>query len=88
MTPVFPLCLLDPAGQACSAQGGVSGEGPGTCPGLAPGGGGGGGGTPALSRSFSVHLSPAACGGEGKKGVKFSTHMAPLFTMRRREAII
>lgn len=40
VTPVFPLCLLDPEGQARSAQSGVSGGGggaAGTCLGLAPG---------------------------------------------------
>lgn len=57
VTPVFPLCLLDPEGQARSAQSGVSGgggggwdlSGPGTWVGR----------TPALPRSFSAHPSTA-----------------------------
>lgn len=64
MTPVFPLCLLDPAGQACSAPSGVSGEGPETCPGLAPEGGGEG-----LLPCPGVFLStfPPPCVGERER---------------------
>lgn len=74
MTPVFPLWLHRPSGAGLISPGGVSGEGRGTHPGLPP-----------LQpyQRFSVHLSRALCGGEGKEGVKSSSHMAPLFTMMK-----
>lgn len=80
MTPVFPLCLLDPEGQARSAQSGVSGGGGGR---LGPVWAWHLGGKD--SRPTQEFFCPPfhGCEGEGKKGVKSSTHMAPLFTIMK-----
>lgn len=75
MTPVFPLCLLRPRRAGLISLGWCVWGGPRdpSRPGTLP----------ALPESFSISLSRALCWGEGKEGVKSSSHMAPLFTMMK-----